>query len=343
MLCWGMTDDDAGLPLEKPGGQGLDATPVRPSTVKLPEQPPPGVRTIFDFFLRRFPRIPRAIWAERFSAGKVWAADRPIDAETPYQPLLEIHYRREVDREPPVRDDVRVVWSDRHLLVVDKPPNLPVTPGGRWVRGCLLHLLLESTGNDGIAPLHRLDRLTSGLVLLSIDPESRAHFSRLFQPRPLAEKLYTAVCELQRDPPSLRFTLEHHIARSTEDHWRQVVRPGLAANARSEIELMAIEDGLALLRVRPQTGRKHQIRVQLADAGLPILGDPLYGTVPSHDPEDPTHRLWLDAHRLAIRSFPQPSNDGHLTEEWASSRPPVEFFRRALRRHASPESDTAVE
>jgi len=148
-----------------------EAPEIRPSTVKLPEQPPPGVQTIFDFFLLRFPRIPRTTWMGRFASGKVWATGERIDAETPYRPLLEVHYRREVGREPPVREDFRVVWSDHHLLVVDKPPNLPVTPGGRWVRGCLLHLLLEATGNDRIAPLHRLDRLTSGLVLLSIDPE----------------------------------------------------------------------------------------------------------------------------------------------------------------------------
>jgi tRNA pseudouridine32 synthase/23S rRNA pseudouridine746 synthase len=162
----------------------------------------------------------------------VWATDTPIDAKTPYAPLLEVHYRREVEREPPVREDFRVVWSDQDLMVVDKPPNLPVTPGGRWVRGCLLHLLLETTGNDRIAPLHRLDRLTSGLVLLSLDPETRSHYTRLFQPEPMVEKSYTAICEMQCDPPPRFFTLADHIARSEREYWRQIVRPGLPTNAR---------------------------------------------------------------------------------------------------------------
>jgi tRNA pseudouridine32 synthase/23S rRNA pseudouridine746 synthase len=325
-----MADDRDRLPSTSPDGRSGEAAAIRPSTVKLPDRPPPGVRTIFDFFLHRFPRIPPDTWSERFSTAKVWSGDRSIDADTPYQPLLEVHYRREVEREPPVREDYRVVWSGRHLMVVDKPPNLPVTPGGHWVRGCLLHLLLEATGNDEITPLHRLDRLTSGVVIFSQDAETRPHFARLFQPRPLVEKTYTAVCELRREPPPPRFTLEHNIGRSDEDYWRQVVRPGLPVNARSEIEILAVDEDLVLARVRPSTGRKHQIRVQLADAGLPILGDPLYGTAPSHDPENLSLRLWLDARQLAVRAFPSPSGDEDLTATWTSSRPPTEFLRRAV-------------
>ena len=324
-------DDDVGHPPFKSiEGLSPDTSQVRPSTVKLPEIPPAGEAKIFDFFLGRFPRVPRAIWLERFATGRVWATDTPIDAETPYAPLLEVHYRREVEHEPPVREDFRVVWSDRHLMVVDKPPNLPVTPGGRWVRGCLLHLLLEATENDRIAPLHRLDRLTSGLVLLSLDPETRSHFARLFQPEPMVEKSYTAVCEMRRDPPPRFFTLNHHITRSEREYWRQIVRPELPANARCDVEVVAEDNGLVHLKVRPLTGRKHQIRVQLAHEGLPILGDPLYGSVRSNDPHDLSQRLWLDGHRLVVSGFPGRDRAEDLSAEWTSSRTPAEFFRRAL-------------
>lgn len=306
-------------------GQRLSA---RPSTVTLPERSPEGVRTLLDFVVMRFPRVPRATWIERFAAGKVWSDSGVARADDPYRPLLRLHYRREVADEPAVRTDYRVVWSDDHLLVVDKPPGLPVTPGGRWVRGCLLHLLLEATGNGAIAPLHRLDRPTSGLVLLSLDPASRSHLARLFQPAPLVDKLYTAVSRVERELPARRFTLEHHLARSDDEHWRQVVRPELAANARSEVEVLEATGGLALLAIRPRTGRKHQLRVQLAAAGLPILGDTLYGASTSERPDDGSPRLWLDAHRLAVRGFPHPDG-GELTVEWRSSRSPAELLRRA--------------
>ena len=329
MLCCGVVDDRDSRTCESIEARNRDQAPIRPSTVKLPEAPRPDVRTIFDFFVHRFPRITRATWLDRFAAGKVWAAGELIDSETPYRPLLEVHYLREVDSEPPVREDLQVVWSDEHLMVVDKPPNLPVTPGGRWVRGCLLHLLLEATGNEHIVPLHRLDRLTSGLVLLSLDPATRSHYSRLFQPRPMVGKTYSAVCEMQCDPLPSRFHLAHHITRSESEYWRQEVVPDGVVNARCEVELLDVEGGLALVAVRPTTGRKHQIRVQLATAGLPILGDPLYGTRPSHDPGDMSQRLWLDAHRLEINAFPGPFGTSELTRVWMSSRLPAEFFDRA--------------
>ena len=108
-----------------------------------------------------------------------------------------------------------------------------------------------------------------------------------------------------------------------------MVLPDRPPNATCDVEVIAVENGLVQVRVRPLTGRKHQIRVQLTHAGLPILGDPLYGTDPSHDPEDLSRRLWLDAHRLAVSDFPGFDETTTLTAEWTSSRPPTNFFHRA--------------
>jgi tRNA pseudouridine32 synthase/23S rRNA pseudouridine746 synthase len=324
------------------------ATLVRPSIVTLPERPPSGVVTLLDFFALRFPRIPEAVWRERFAAGKVWAAAGPVAADEPYRPLLELHYRREVEREPPVRTDLAVVWSDDDLLVVDKPPHLPVTPGGPWVRHTLLHLLEGLTSCSELVPLHRLDRLTSGLVVLSRRQSTRAHYVRMFQPGAPVEKTYTAVCELPGGEPPERAVLEHHIRRSRDEHWRQVVVPGEAPNASSQIELIEARGRLAAYRVRPRTGRKHQIRVQLAAAGLPILGDPLYGTRPFHDPEDLVTRLWLDAREIRVTGFPRPGGAAPLTAAWTSSRDPTAMLAGAAAAvseaaagaaSASPESD----
>lgn len=298
------------------------AAAVRPSVVTLPEQAPNGVVTLLDFFVLRFPRIPEPVWRERFAAGKVWAAAGPVAADAPYRPLLELFYRREMEREPPVRTDLAVVWSDDDLLVVDKPPHLPVTPGGPWVRHTLLHLLEGQTGCTDLVPLHRLDRLTSGLVVLSRTRGTRAHFARLFHPGAPVEKTYTAVCEVTGGDAPERAVLEHHIRRSRDEHWRQVVDSELPPNARAEIERIAESGRLAAYRVRPRTGRKHQIRVQLAAAGLPVLGDPLYGTRRFHDPEDLVTRLWLDAHGIRVTGFPRPGGADPLTAAWTSSRDP---------------------
>jgi len=306
-----------------------DATAVRPSVVTLPERAPSGVVTLIDFFVLRFPRIGEATWRERFAAGKVWAADGPVAADAPYSPLLGLFYRREMEREPPVRTDLSVVWSDDDLMVVDKPPHLPVTPGGPWVRHTLLHLLEGLTGCTELAPLHRLDRLTSGLVVLSRRRSTRAHYARLFQPGAPVEKTYTAVCEPTCGNPPGHAILDHHIRRSGDEYWRQVVVPDETPNASSEIELIATAGRLAAYRVRPRTGRKHQLRVQLAAAGLPVLGDPLYGTRRFHDPEDLTTRLWLDAHSIRVADFPRLGGAHPLTAAWTSSRDPDDMLAGA--------------
>ena len=306
-----------------------DAAAVRPSVVTLPERPPSGVATLLDYFLIRFPRIPEAVWRERFAAGKVWAEDGAVAADALYRPLLELFYRREVEREPPVRTDLTIVWADDDLLVVDKPPHLPVTPGGPWVRNTLLHLLETRTGCTELVPLHRLDRLTSGLVVFSRRRATRAHFAEMLQTSAKVEKVYTAVCEVRRDDTPRRTVLAHHIRRSPDEYWRQVVDPNLPPNARAEIVRIAASGGLAAYCARLLTGRKHQIRVQLAAAGLPVLGDPIYGTAPFHDPEDLATRLWLDAHSIRVIGFPRPGGAGPLTATWTSREDPATMLERA--------------
>jgi len=152
----------------------------------------------------------------------------------------------------------------------------------------------------------------------------------MFVPGAAAVKTYTAVCEVSGREVPHQLVLEHHLARDPLAYWRERVVADLPANASCRIELLDRAGRLALYRVEPVTGRKHQIRVQLAAAGLPILGDPLYGTDPRHDPGDLTRRMWLDAHRLVVEGFPRPEGEGQLSVTWESSRPPSDLFARAF-------------
>lgn len=276
----------------------------RYSTIRLPAEAPAGVKSIFEYFLIRFPRIDKEIWRARFREGKVFSREGRLPLTTAYKAGLEVHYYREVDREPPVRRDYRIVFEDPEILIVDKPPHLPVTPGGKWVDNCLLAILEEELGEAELSPLHRIDRLSSGLLMFSRRKGSRSRYSRIFQPRPLLRKEYLVVCELRRSSFPERLELEDHIRASPTAFYRQEVLPGVPANARLTIRLEQKRGNLALYRVRTRTGRKHQIRVQLAHAGLPILGDPLYGTQPRYNPQDLSIRLFLDAHFLEIGAFP---------------------------------------
>ncbi len=291
-----------------------------PSTVTLPTQAPPGVATIFDFFLVRFPHIPAEIWRRRFAEGKVFTAAGPVAPDERYRPLLEVHYRREVEHEPPVRTDWRIVHADEHLLVVDKPPFLPVTPAGAYVRHCLLQLLVEATGNPQLAPLHRIDKDTSGLVVLSAQLRSRGHFGRLFQDGAVrVAKEYLAVCENAggREVPA---TLAGHVARDPAAWWRQAVLPDHPDNARIALQVVDRRDRLVMLRVRPMGGRKHQIRVLLAHAVLPIVGDRIYGQRPRYEPDVLDPPMLLDCNRLEVGKFPGFAGTPTLTAVWETGR-----------------------
>ncbi|MCX7011123.1 MAG: pseudouridine synthase, partial [Candidatus Sumerlaeota bacterium] len=134
--------------------------PRRASIATLSEKAPPGVATVLDYLAVRFPHVARETWAERFARGLVLSNEGPLAVDAPFRPRLRVRYFREVEREPPVRTDWRIEHEDADLVVVAKPPFLPVTPAGSYVRHCLLNLLEETTGRQDLAPLHRLDKDT---------------------------------------------------------------------------------------------------------------------------------------------------------------------------------------
>ncbi len=283
---------------------------------------PEGVVTVFDFLIVRFPQIPPETWLQRVRDGHVVTDAGPIEPSLPYRPGLDVRYWREVEEEPPVRTDVDVVWRDQHLLVVDKPAFLPVTPGGRYVRSCLVTLLEERLGLEHLAPLHRLDKDTSGLVVLSLDPRSRGHYSGLFQGAgPRLAKTYLAECEVQPGTSLEPRWLRHHLSRDPQHHWRQCAVPERQPNAFTSFDVVEARGGRALVRLGPISGRKHQLRVQLAAEGLPIVGDRLYGAGQPPPDENLDRPLRLHCSRLAVADFPRFGDGLPQTFTWCSEYP----------------------
>lgn len=241
-----------------------------PSRLQLP---PGHWPSLLDGLCARFPRIDRAQWQDRFARGRVQDAQgRALAPDMPWQVGLEIQYFREVVDEPVIPFAETIVHQDAHLLVADKPHFLPVTPAGRHVRETLLARLVARTGNADLVPLHRLDRLTAGLVLFSTQPDSRDAYQRLFRERRI-EKTYEALAPAL---PGVAFPLQRHSrVVPGEPFFRMAEVPG-EPNAHSRIELIEAEGALWRYRLRPETGRKHQLRVHMAMLGAPIEGDDLY-------------------------------------------------------------------
>ncbi len=188
-----------------------------------------------------------------------------------------------VGPEPRTCSDYRIVYRDEDLVVVDKPANLPCHAAGRYREGTLEHLLREREGLDEVRLIHRLDRETSGLVVVATRAGSAARLGRAFLKREV-RKAYLAVVE-GVVPRSLQVASGWlYLARGITVRRKRVfvaVRDRPQAEEAQPVETLyrriACRDGLSWLHVVPRTGRPHQIRATLKGCGYPVVGDKLYG------------------------------------------------------------------
>ena len=192
--------------------------------------------------------------------------------------------------------DIEILHHDEHLLVVDKPHFLATTPRGSWVTETALVRLRRQLGNDDLAPMHRLDRLTAGVLVFTVDPAVRGRYQRLFQSRSVAKE-YEAIA---RFDPALPFPIT--VSSRIVKH-RSVLQAEEVAgepNAETTVELVEQRGRFARYRLLPHTGKTHQLRVHLNSLGIPIVGDPLYPVVRAHRPDDFTDPLRLLARRITF-------------------------------------------
>jgi 23S rRNA pseudouridine1911/1915/1917 synthase len=197
----------------------------------------------------------------------------------------------------PARVDFRIAHEDEHLLVVDKPAGVVVHPGAGRTEGTLAHGLLEhgAEGGDEDRPgiVHRLDRETSGLLVVARSEEAHRRLQELVREHEL-EREYLAL--VRGKPRSRSGRIEAPIGRDRRDPTRRSLDTDAPRDAVTHFELVELLPRHALLRVRLETGRTHQIRVHLAAIDLPVSGDPVYGIARDLGLE----RQFLHAARLAF-------------------------------------------
>jgi tRNA pseudouridine32 synthase/23S rRNA pseudouridine746 synthase len=267
----------------------------QPSVVTLPAAPAP-YPSIVEFLCRAFPGISHDQWAQRLRAGKVLDdRGRPINADTPYSPSKRIFYFREVENEPVIPFTEQILFQDGGILVADKPHFLPVIPGGRYVEECLLNRLRDRTGLAGLAPLHRLDRETAGLVIFSVNPETRGAYHGLFM-HGAVEKIYHALAEVNQSLRENQWTVENRIVRG-EPRFRMKTVPG-TVNASSHIQLLEVKHKRGLFRLQPVTGKTHQLRLHMSGLGFGIINDRVYPDLQPERDDDFDRPLQLLAREI---------------------------------------------
>jgi 23S rRNA pseudouridine1911/1915/1917 synthase len=213
----------------------------------------------------------------------------------------KVEFERPPEPLPPQREELELVvaYVDDYLLVIDKPAGLVVHPARAHERGTLVHGLVGvAAGGEeerrGI--VHRLDRDTSGLLVVAKTEQAYARLQALVRKRAL-EREYLAL--VRGRPRSLRGRIEAPIGRDRHDPLRQSLDTEKPRDAVTHFEVAELLAEHALLRVRLETGRTHQVRVHLAAIELPVSGDPVYGVKRDLG----LTRQFLHAARLA---FPHP-------------------------------------
>ena len=282
---------------------------VGPSCVGLPQGPWP---TIVEFLVARFPGITRDAWMARIEANDVVDEHGvPVTAQRRYQAPLRVYYYRTLDAEVRIPFEEQVLFRDDQLVVVDKPPFLPVTPTGKYLQESLLVRLKRKLALDDLVPLHRIDRSTAGLVLFSVRPETRGAYQAMFPERRIA-KHYEAVVPWQPGVSSVPGTYRSRLV--DDEHFMRMKEEAGAPNSETRIVVKEAAHGHALLDLSPVTGRKHQLRVHCMALGMPIVNDPIYPTLLPPDSDDFDKPLQLLAKSVAfqdpvsgeLRSFTSP-------------------------------------
>lgn len=285
------------------------AIAAQPSYIVLPRESELAGKlylTVLEFLVDHFKQIEASVWQQRINDGKVhWQNGELIDATSVYQATARVYYYREVQAETKVPFYEQILYQDSDTIIVYKPHFLPVTPGGNFVNECLVHRLRIATQIDTVAPAHRLDKDTAGVMLMTLNPQTRHAYHQLFLDDKIT-KNYQAIakvtpellaqiadktCELP-----LHWTVKNRIVAANPSFTMQVVEG--EANSHSEISLVAVKDGLGLFELSPITGKTHQLRVHMLSLGMPILNDRFYPVLQPKGPDNYDKPLQLLAKRL---------------------------------------------
>ncbi len=265
--------------------------------------------TLIRYLVRRYPRFTVEDWIVQIESERVLLNGVPCLTGTILRPGQQLTWKRPPWEEPEVPRSFAILYQDPHLLAVAKPGGLPTIPcGGVFLEHTLLSLVRRHF--PGASPMHRLGRGTSGIVLFALTRQAAAVISRAWSSGKIL-KVYRA---LVSGCPALD---EFEVNTPVGPLAHRVLKKVYAAcpsgkSAHSQVKVLERHDTCSLVELKISTGRPHQIRIHLAAAGHPLIGDSFYapGGTPAENsealPGDPGYFL-----HHALLGFPHP-----VTGEW---------------------------
>ncbi|GAA4356089.1 pseudouridine synthase [Kangiella marina] len=273
----------------------------RPSFIQLPDSD--NYATVIDFLVSHFPHISKQTWLQRAANGKLfWKDGASIAIDTQYQANRLVGYYREVVAEPKIPFEETIIESNSHFIIAHKPPFLPVMPGGVFVNECLQERLIKRTGIKALQAVHRLDRDTSGLVLLSTNPDTRHQYHQLFADRTISKR-YQAVSNLKSSESIVGKTwqVKNYLRRSVPQFlFENCEDSNEGQYAESHIQCIEQSAKKALFTLSPLTGRTHQLRLHMMSIGFSIENDRFYPTLQPKQPDNYQQPMQLHAKSLAF-------------------------------------------
>ncbi|HIX79423.1 MAG TPA: 23S rRNA pseudouridylate synthase [Candidatus Corynebacterium faecipullorum] len=306
--------------------RGATPLPIRDGLNPTHARVSEGPVTAWDFVhnliatqRHRHPKDNEAALQERFDANEVVRQDgSPLRPGSILATNTIVYFYRMPAPETPVPYDIPILFEDDHLLVVDKPPFMATMPRARHITETATVRLRRITGNNELSPAHRLDRLTSGILVFTKDRSVRGAYQTLFAERRVT-KTYEAIAPLADVSPGTVWRsrmektpgeLQGRIVEGEVNAITEVADVEPVDKAHYEAIHGALPE-LAKYTLKPQTGKTHQLRLHMLQAGVPIIGDPIYPVIYPAEAEDmripmhltATHISFSDPLSGAIREF----------------------------------------
>jgi len=266
-------------------------------------------RSVLAFHVERFRHSDEAAWRVAIDLGRVLVNGRRVAADDPLRVGDELEFHRPPWTEPEAPESFTVAFEDEHVLVVVKPAGLQVLPAGPFSARTLLTLVRASDASRAdAAPAHRLGRGTSGLIAFGKSALGRSSLARQFREF-VPCKTYLAWVAGDKLPTS--FVARQPIARVAHGPLEIHVAAEHGRASLTRVRVLRRERERALVAAQPITGRPDQIRIHLAAAGAPLVGDPLFGPggVPKSDVPPGNGGYWLHAAGL---SFVHPASNARV-------------------------------